>query len=409
LTFAQRFLGSTRVTRNGVLVEDYGYDAQGRRISEFNSLRGISSRAAVYDDDDRLVTSGDYAYGFDADGFLNVRANMTTQETTTYAYTRSGQLNSVTLHQGLPEQTLIEYVYNAAGQRVAKKVNGAITEKYLWAGITGLLAVYDADNNLLMRFEGAKMVKNGQTYYLITDQVGSVRAVVDASGAIVKEITYDSFGNILTDTNPAFTIPLGFAGGLHDRDTGLVHFGFRDYDPDSGTWTAKDPVLFASGDIYLYEYCSSDPINGIDPTGENAAVIQLAERALDPAVCLIGLLTTAWYATTEGAQDAARGLVEGVTSTADYVEGIGRQVLEAARNAAKDVKNKIADTAKNIRDKMGQWKSRGSRGNRNPTPPRAPEDKGPLNPLDPTPWGDRNLRHPWDRINNSDEPPCPRA
>ena len=101
--------------------------------------------------------------------------------------------------------------------------------------------------------------------------------------------------------------------------------------------------------------------------------------------------------------------MEGVTSAADYVEGIGRQVLEAARNAAKDVKNKIADTAKNIRDKMGQWKSRGSRGNRNPTPPRAPEDKEPLNPLDPTPWGDRNLRHPWDRITNSDEPPCPRA
>jgi len=152
------------VTRNGVVVEDYDYDVQGRRVSETNSLRGISGRTAVYDDDDRLVTSGDYAYGYDADGFLNVRTDMTTQETTTYAYTRSGQLNSVTLHQGLPEQTLIEYVHNAAGQRVAKKVNGAVTEKYLWAGITGLLPVYDGSDNLLMRFEGAKMVKNGQTY-----------------------------------------------------------------------------------------------------------------------------------------------------------------------------------------------------------------------------------------------------
>jgi RHS repeat-associated protein len=256
------------VRRNGSLVEDYGYDAQGRRVAEYNSLRGIpSTRASTYDDDDRLVTSGDYAYGFDADGFLNVRTNMTTQETTAYNYARSGQLQSVILRTGLPDQMTIEYVHNAAGQRVAKKVNGVVTEKYLWAGITGLLAVYDGANNLLIRFEGAKMVKNGQTYYLITDQVGSVRAVVDATGNIVKHIAYDSFGNILADTAPAFTIPLGFAGGLHDRDTNLVRFGFRDYDPDSGTWTAKDPILFASAEFDLYCYCGNDPIGHRDRWG----------------------------------------------------------------------------------------------------------------------------------------------
>ena len=126
------------------------------------------------------------------------------------------------------------------------------------------------------------MVKNGQTYYLITDQVGSVRAVCDASGNIVKEITYDSFGNILTDTNPAITIPLGFAGGLHDRDTGLVHFGFRDYDPDTGRWTAKDPVLLHSGDIDFYDYCSSMPLSTSDTYGLDA------QGRVDAALNLVG-------------------------------------------------------------------------------------------------------------------------
>jgi len=179
------------------------------------------------------------------------------------AYARNGKLNSVTLPNGTP----IDYVYNAAGQRVAKKVNGAITERFLWAGVTGLLAVYDGADNLVMRFEGAKMVKNGQTYYLVTDQVGSVRAVCDTSGNIVKEITYDSFGNIITDTAPAFTIPLGFAGGLHDRDAGLVRFRFRDYDPDSGTWTAKEPMGLPRSSPYLYSYCSQDPVSASDQTG----------------------------------------------------------------------------------------------------------------------------------------------
>jgi RHS repeat-associated protein len=62
-------------------------------------------------------------------------------------------------------------------------------------------------------------------------------------------------------------MPFGFAGGLHDRDTGLARFGYRDYDPETGRWTAKDPILFAGGDVDLYGYCLNDPVNFIDPEG----------------------------------------------------------------------------------------------------------------------------------------------
>ncbi len=115
------------------------------------------------------------------------------------------------------------------------------------------------------------MTRGGSTYYLTYDQVGSLRVVADSTGSVVKRIEYDSFGNIINDTDPLFEIPFGFAGGLHDRDTGLVRFGYRDYDPDVGRWTAKDPMLFAGGDTDLYGYCLSDPINFIDPLGLSAA------------------------------------------------------------------------------------------------------------------------------------------
>ncbi|MFP4351062.1 MAG: RHS repeat-associated core domain-containing protein, partial [Desulfococcaceae bacterium] len=108
---------------------------------------------------------------------------------------------------------------------------------------------------------------SGQTYYLAYDPVGSLRIVADASGNVVKQIDYDTFGNIIADTAPLFDIPFGFAGGLHGRDTGLVRFGFRDYDPDSGRWTAKDPIGFAGGDTDLYGYCLNDPVNLSDPKG----------------------------------------------------------------------------------------------------------------------------------------------
>jgi RHS repeat-associated protein len=66
--------------------------------------------------------------------------------------------------------------------------------------------------------------------------------------------------------NPGFQ-PFGFAGGFYDYQTGLVRFGARDYDPETGRWTSKDPAGFGGGDTLLYAYCGNDPVNGTDPTG----------------------------------------------------------------------------------------------------------------------------------------------
>jgi RHS repeat-associated protein len=112
------------------------------------------------------------------------------------------------------------------------------------------------------------MIQGGVTYRLISDHLGSVRLVVNAStGAVAQRIDYDEFGNVLADTSPGFQ-PFGFAGGLYDPDTGLVRFGARDYDPAIGRWTAKDPIGFNGDGPNLYEYVLNDPINGFDPEGQ---------------------------------------------------------------------------------------------------------------------------------------------
>jgi RHS repeat-associated protein len=76
---------------------------------------------------------------------------------------------------------------------------------------------------------------------------------------------YDEFGNVLIDTNPGFQ-PFGFAGGLYDHETGLVRFGSRDYCPEVGRWTTKDPILVFAGPN-LYAYVGNNPVNLIDPSG----------------------------------------------------------------------------------------------------------------------------------------------
>jgi uncharacterized protein RhaS with RHS repeats len=58
-----------------------------------------------------------------------------------------------------------------------------------------------------------------------------------------------------------------------------VRFGARDYDPEVGRWTAKDPIGFSGGDTNLYGYVVGDPVNLVDPSGTTSWWIQLADGA----------------------------------------------------------------------------------------------------------------------------------
>ena len=258
------------VKKDGDIIENYSYDLSGTRTSETNALKGLSGKAYSYSDEDHLLTAGNMQYEYNDDGFLTSKTDETNEtDKTSYVYSSRGELLKVTL----PDLTEVEYLYDPIGRRIAKKIGESIVEKYIWQGMTRLLAVYDGDDNLLMRFEYVDdrmpvvVTTEGVTYYLVYDQVGSLRVVADSAGDVVKRIDYDSFGNIITDTNEAFKIPFGFAGGLHDRDTALVRFGYRDYDPDVGRWTAKDPIGFAGRDTDLYGYVLNDPVNFYDPYG----------------------------------------------------------------------------------------------------------------------------------------------
>jgi RHS repeat-associated protein len=120
-------------------------------------------------------------------------------------------------------------------------------------------------------------------------------------------VDYDSFGNVVSDTNPTLEIPFGFAGGLHDKDTNLIRFGYRDFDPETGRWTARDPIGFAGGDTNLYGYVLGDPVNFIDPTGQIGVVGAVVGGV---AGLIGGYITGGWSGAAGG---ALAGAVIGAT------------------------------------------------------------------------------------------------
>ena len=172
-----------------------------------------------------------------------------------------------------------EYLLDPLGRRVGKKVNGVLNKGWVYQGFLTPAAEVNSNNQVVARFVYATrvnvpdyMVTTGNVYRIITDHLGSVRLVIDvASGDVVQRLDYDEWGNVLQDSNPGFQ-PFGFAGGLYDPDTGLTRFGYRDYDPTTGRWLAKDPILFRGGQANLYVYIGNDPVNKFDPYGTGEEV-----------------------------------------------------------------------------------------------------------------------------------------
>jgi len=267
----------TEVKQDNEVVETYVYDANGNRIAMDNKLTNENTQA-YYRIDDTIEQFGKDSYHYNVDGYLETKTNQS--GTSRYSYGSLGELKEVTLANG----DIISYQHNVNNQRVAKLKNGEIVEKYLWLDLTTLLATYDEDNNLKQRYNYAdgrmpvSYSEDGNTYYIAYNQVGSPRAIMDEDGNIIKAITYDSFGNIITDTNPSMKIAFGFAGGLYDSDTKLNRFGYRDYDSHSGKWTSKDPIGLAGGDSNVLAYVGGDPVNFVDLNGEAKRRVPIANN-----------------------------------------------------------------------------------------------------------------------------------
>ncbi|MGC8917660.1 MAG: RHS repeat domain-containing protein, partial [Thermoanaerobaculum sp.] len=264
---AGRLVSERKILADGSVLEtQWEYDGNGNRIGETRPNGQVIT--ASYDDQDRLLAYGNMSFVYTNNGELVSKCqNGVCQQ---FTYDVLGNLRQVVLDNGIP----IEYVIDGRNRRVGKKVNGQLVQGFLYDDQLRIVAELDGQNQVVATFvyaDGinvpALMTKGGRTYRLIKDHLGSVVLVVDtADGTIIQEMRYDAWGNVIYDSNPGFQ-PFGFAGGLYDTHTRLTRFGARDYDPQVGRWTAKDPLLFAAEDTNLFAYAWSAAALFSDPDG----------------------------------------------------------------------------------------------------------------------------------------------
>ena len=268
---------------DGVVVERNTYDADGNRVS---SGAPEATLDAVFDARGRLMSWGDVVYGYQPAGTLARRVDES--EVTAYDFDDLGSLRRAVL----PDGRQIEYLVDGAGRRVGRIVDGALVAGYLYLPDGLVAAELDHAGRVVAQFAYddrrhlVSVDRDGRSWAIVTDHLGSPRLIIDAqSGDIVEAISYDAWGRIASPADPS-TVPFGFAGGMLDPDTGLMHFGARDYDPRVGRWTAPDPIRFRGGDTNFYSYLGGDPVNGTDRSGLGPDLNEFpAECAANPRLC----------------------------------------------------------------------------------------------------------------------------
>jgi RHS repeat-associated protein len=260
-----------QVKIDGVVDEEFTYDANGNRLTYFK--QGVGTVSATYDDQDRLLTYGTFVFTYTANGEMETKTNTATSETWLFQYDALGNLVSV----GLPNGDLVEYLVDGMGRRVGKKKNGVLLKQWIYRDALKPVAELDGAGNLVSEFVyGTKrtvpeyVVRGGATFRVVSDQLGSPLYAVNVanSGDVPFGASYTGFG-YATGTGLDW-MPFGFAGGAYDPDTKFVRFGARDYEPVAGRWTSKDPVRYRSQELNFFVYALSDPVNSLDPTGLDA-------------------------------------------------------------------------------------------------------------------------------------------
>jgi RHS repeat-associated protein len=176
-------------------------------------------------------------------------------------------------------------------------------------------------------------------YYVATDAMGSVTAILDDEGNVLERRSYDAFGEMTCmtpDGTPVAESPtevdVGFQGQVRDQVTGLYQMGFRWLNPNLGRWISRDPIGLAGGKNHL-TFADNNPAALSDPSGLISAEITINFKSaigadlVDPIQHQFDMPTTSCE-------------VAEVGSTKKKYMNEAKKATEAAKNAIRDKINR---------------------------------------------------------------------
>ncbi|MES2790039.1 MAG: putative Ig domain-containing protein [Planctomycetota bacterium] len=233
--------------------ETYSYDLNGNRTTV----------GMVTGPNNQVLSDGTYAYAYDGEGNLLTKTETSTGNVISYIYDHRNRLTSVVTTNSSNVVILqTTFTYDVFDRRISKSVDldgaGPTTAEETHFVYDGehIWADYDESGTVLTRYLFGDNVDevlarydstDGTAWYL-TDNLGTVRDIVDADGDLLNHIDYDSFGQIIAQSNAAAGDRFTYTGREWDSEIGLYYYRARYYDPQLGKFISVDPIGFAAGD-----------------------------------------------------------------------------------------------------------------------------------------------------------------
>ena len=183
---------------------------------------------------------------------------------------------------------LSSYEYDPKGLRT-KKVEGGIETRFLLDG-GSVLSEFGGANTATRRYlqnpeaidDILGVTEGGAAYFPLTDALGSVVAITDSAGAVVKRNNYEVYGaRSTTGSGPDWAF--GFTGREQDA-SGWRYHRDRYASAATGVWSQADRAGFVDGPS-RYGYVKSKPTTFLDPRGQSSLLVArgLADGAFGEA------------------------------------------------------------------------------------------------------------------------------
>jgi RHS repeat-associated protein len=268
------------------LTEDFTYDIHDRLTIAKGT--GRDSLVMTYDDTGNMLSKSDVGtYSYNSERVHAVENVDSSADTTMFGNQRivynymnlpeyiATDEDSIVYTYGIGTQRIKAALYNGNGQLVRttwygngfeRVVEGTTEKFYHWIqSPVGTVA-------LVVKVTGGSTT----TYYLCGDNLGSLTGIMDSSGTMTGEYSYDAWGRRrspsdwsynVTDPNITFR---GYTGHEHLDAFGLIHMNGRIYDPHLARVLNPDPVIQDMENIQAYNrysYCLNNPLKYIDPSG----------------------------------------------------------------------------------------------------------------------------------------------
>lgn len=260
----------------------YGYAKNDRLISaggegyEYDpadNLTKASGSTNTYDAASQLEAGTGVAYTYDNLG-ERTKASPEAGQATTYGYDQDGNLISVERPEEGEAPAISESLaYDATGL-LASKTSGLTTHYLTWDSSAKLpLLLNDGQNSYIYGPGGLPVEQiNSEEApsYLHHDQISSTRLLTNANGGTTGTSTYGPYGALEGSTGTA-TSPLGFADQYTDGQSGMQYLRARFYDPATGQFLTRDPLVTLTR--APYSYANNNPINVADPSGMGPCIL----------------------------------------------------------------------------------------------------------------------------------------